>query len=668
MDDTTRSAGKTDRVAKHIWIELIAFDALAEDCGVGAVLEAMGPRPDFVSLLLYSPEFLHGHDEEDSGRLPTECNSYGARPISARGARQEWTRGDLRRLVAVLRESGLAVYFAVFDLHGYTEEGVQKYGAWVQRHPELTVTDASGERRNGMINPLKRLADGTRYQDFFVSKLVEVMGYYGFDGYHGADGYSSGRLALWQGDFSADHVDDFVARTSTEVSGASIADRAEWIWANARETWIAFHADRWTEFWQASCDGVHASGGRVVLNNAWTRDPFEALARYGVDYRRLVAAGVDGFVLETGSSALDVLEETELSPIYGQLACILLISATVPGTTLAGLTALHDTYEEWDVVHTAPAMLERDLRLLTSMRIQSDGSTTKPCLDAALFCLSDGLSDHAWNGVNSMLETIYAGPGVLGATPTLLYSPDIQVGEHASYSREQLGHTHAVLAELLRQGAVVSTVARVEDHETVPGTVLLLRPELYDADLVEKIATSHDTVVMIGPDITEAGSYSGSWSLRVLRNGVPIAAEGAVGEGASLGSDQPQSWLLELPMAMPPTAVLRQAAQVLRPAMIGDGGPRGSIGPSAEIQLVVTAASESRATVILHNAQDKFTDGSFVPASAVADMKVISRTEAELPVRVLDGVVGVRVPPKGVVALQMNLRALAAESVDQGLD
>lgn len=652
--------------AKHVWIELIAFDVTRDDLGVEQVLADMGDRPTILSLLLFSAELVHAHGTDDDGLIPTECTSYAARPDSVRGPRQDWTRARLRQLVTALQASGIAVYFAVFDLHQYPLDGEVRHSAWNLAHPEMTVTDSSGEPVPGLLNPLKRLADGRFYQDVFADGLVAVFDYYGFDGLHGADGYTSPRLPVWRADFSDDLIHQFEDATACTVPAGPTVDRSAWIWAEARLEWIEFIAARWTGFWSAVVDRLHAVGAKTMLNNAWTRDPFEALYRYGVDYAALARIGIDRMVLETSSSAVELLEEPTLPPIHGQLATVLLIRAHVPELPLSGLVAVHDTFEQWDVVHTAPAMLERDIRTLTSVRAQRPGgATTAPCLDAALFCLADGLDAASWNRLDVLRRSCESGTSPsadAGAGFTLLYDPAVLRKELASFRRNRVAHTHTLLATLLRAGAIISAIAPIGDHRLVPGAVLVLRPDVYPSDLLDDVAASHDEFVTFGPTLDTDGGFDGSWSVVRRESGgmVDVWREEAAGRRIDDGEPEAQdSWLFELAMNLPPTDLVERVAAVLRAPALGEGGPFTAPGASSSVQLMVSRESPTTTRVLLHNSDHVFRDGTFRPAEPVTGAELLSGS-ASLAVRFVDGAVVVRVPPKGVSALRLTGAAVTS--------
>ncbi|GGM64599.1 hypothetical protein [Microbacterium saperdae] len=657
MPSSSLENGRAASPAKHVWIELIGFDNTLPDFGVGAVLGDMGERPERLSLLLFSAEFVHAHADDDDGLIPTECTSYAARPVAVRGPRQDWTRAELRGLVRGLQDAGVAVFFAIFDLYQFELDGHTQQGGWNRDHPELTVTDRTGAKRHGLINPLGRLADGSAYVDTLVAGLTAVFAYYGFDGLHGADGLSSPRLPLWAADFSDDMIAQFEEHRGALVPAGFTAERATWIWASARQEWISFIARRWEEFWTTVADSLHRLGATVMLNNAWMRDPFEALYRFGVDYRTLVSAGVDGFVLETVAAGVEMLEAPTYPPIHGQMAAVLLIRAHLPHVPLAGLVSVHDTYEQWDVVHTAPAMLERDQRLLTALRaVAPAASESTPCLDASLYCLADGISPDVWAHLDRLRTTCDAAPRVDPGGFTLLYSPSTLEAEVERFIDDRVAHTHTLLSSLFRAGAVVGTVAPAEEHQSVRGPVLILRPDLYPDELLAEIHASHDRVVSLGPVGTPL-EFAGSWRLTVQSE----RESGAVAHTAQQQDFRPSSeydevietWLIELPMQLPPSALVAQAASVLRPSL-GDGGPLGTPGASTSVQVVVGVSSHTSAEVILHNTEYRFRDAQFTAERRIVGARSLSGDVA-FPVRYSGHTLTARVPPKGVVAIRLQL-------------
>lgn len=635
------SGGRLPAPRKHVWIELIAFDVEAPDLGVAAVIEGMGDRPERLSLLLYSAEFLHAHDDLGAGLLPRECTSYHAREWSVRGPRQDWTRADLRRLVLILRERGIDTYFAVFDMFTYDAGGgTIAHSAWARRHPEMHLVDDEGNTRGGLLNPLKRLADGRLYQEYIAERVAAVISYYGFAGFHGADGYSSGRLPLWRVDFSDEVITQFGDRTGIRLGDLAPSERAETIRRSYRREWIRFHAERWNELWAAICTAVHPLGARVMLNNAWTRDPLEALYRYGVDYRGLVAAGVDGFVLETVVAAVELLEgPPALPPLPGQLATVLLMSATLPRTPLSALLSVRDTLEEWDVIRVAPAMHERDVRELTAMRTSDEGGA-RPCVDAGLYCLSDGLDRRDWDWMDEVRRS--AGPTLPPgrASITLVYDPDVIDTELDALIDGRAAHTHALLAALLRAGVDVAGVVAPAHVAAVPGMLLLLNPENYPDDVRAAVLDRPDGAVVLG-----RGPAADTWDLAIRRGGRIVSASSVpAARGVPDAPEGHDSWVYELEMVMPPDELLAEVVAAVR-------GPVDALPPG--VMSRERGSLDDELLVTFRNSTPWFQRVSYDAPGVISSATRLPGVSATPP-GVQGSEVTTRVPPRGVATVRLR--------------
>jgi hypothetical protein len=55
---------------------------------------------------------------------------------------------------------------------------------------------------------------------------------------------------------------------------------------------------------------LHKENKRALINSAWTRACFEAMYRYGIDYKRIANTGVDYMVVETVATGLSLLNES----------------------------------------------------------------------------------------------------------------------------------------------------------------------------------------------------------------------------------------------------------------------------------------------------------------------------------------------------------------------
>ena len=167
-----------------IWTELLAFDNAAPDLGVAEYFAAMKTRPEGITLLVTSVDFVMQHENWTAPHpFPADiCARLGHAGNGVR-ARQEWDSEQLRRLVALLHRQGCKVVFSFFCY--YLQN--RFHHEWATDHPEcLTGWD------DGAVNLVSRLHDGTLFEDLFVQKLMEVQEYYGFDGWHGPDGCGPG--------------------------------------------------------------------------------------------------------------------------------------------------------------------------------------------------------------------------------------------------------------------------------------------------------------------------------------------------------------------------------------------------------------------------------------------------------------------------------------------
>ncbi|MGD9518668.1 MAG: hypothetical protein AB7W28_04060 [Armatimonadota bacterium] len=488
---------------KWVWVELIGFDNESPDQGVQAYLDNAGFVPDVISLLLYNADFLHLHAGMGEDRaLPFDCCSYGGHPFSYERARQDWTTYQLRDLVRKLHDHGVSVFLALFDLF-VTDQ-------WIGQHPELLHVNRNGTRIRSLC-PWKRLSDGTWYEDFFAGKLGEVLDDYGFDGFHQADGYSHPRLPLYEGDYSDDMVDQFVAATGLELPGGLeeasgdapqvIQERARWIWRYARRQWIDFYADRIARFCRKVVETAHARGRQVVPNNALTRDPFQALYRYGVDYKRVAEAGVDGFVIETVAPGVSLGAEhgAQANAHYNYLAMLLLMKSYLPDLDLHCLTSAHDVNEQWDVLRHGPTLLEREIYCNSNLyRWRHDG-TLERCSAGPMVCLGDGLQRHEWQWLREWWGRGFSANPCRIVSATVVWSDKALSAQLDDFIATRCPSTHRLLYELMARGAPIYCAADVADAGIVQGPLLVLNPQHFPEDeLRSVIDAAASPVIAIG--------------------------------------------------------------------------------------------------------------------------------------------------------------------------
>ncbi|WP_214628089.1 hypothetical protein [Paenibacillus agaridevorans] len=494
---------------KWIWIELIGFDNTQNDFAVPAYLERTGFVPLAVSLLLFTPDFVHAHEGmNDETFLPIEVCSYAARPYGKERNRQVWTNYQLRNLIKELQKHGIEVYCSFFDLFRVEQGETPRKSEWCGAHPELYEMNKSGQALT-VINPLKRFKDGSYYEDFFVRDLMVVMLDYGFDGYHGADGYTSPRKSLAEADYSDDMVEQFVqygglaAQDELTVicdnNPAKMGKRADWIWQHRRLEWIQFHGARWARLWHKIMAAIRQQGKKAYVNTAWTRDPFEALYRYGVDYKQLAATGIDGFIVESVGASLSAgADETEYEPGNEFMSMIMMIKAYVPDTKLICLNAIQDTNEQWDALSHAPTVLERDIYSFSNVYIKGPTGLRR-CSDGFMACLGDGINKDGWNWLINRWNLGFhnAAEQLVGAS--LVWSDQAlhESLKHYIVTRDWPAHKFAT--DWIARGAPVHSVVNVKDLQETTGAIVVTNLHLLpENELNDVLNYRNGSVTMLG--------------------------------------------------------------------------------------------------------------------------------------------------------------------------
>jgi hypothetical protein len=467
---------------RRIWIELIGFDNAQPDFGVGAYLETLGFVPAALSLLITAPDIVHLHEGMESEvEFPPDYCSYVGHSRNAERRRQVWTNHQLRGLVRALRSRGVQVFLSTFTYFLYDKF----HAEWVNDHLELLEVRKDGVPL-GAISALKRFADGTFYEDFFIPQLARVLADYEFDGWHAADGWGPLRLPIYDSDFSDDMFEQFGSTHALNAppeiaapcdgNGAKMQARAAWIWRHQRRAWIDFHVDRWESFYRKKVAALHAIGKRVIINSAWTRDPFEAIYRYGVDPRKIIATGVDGIVTESLAGACDMQAFGGFRR-HEYVAALLLTRAAVPDAKLWFLLGIKDVTEQWDMLRHAPTAFEAELFALADIYASTPGGLRR-CADGFVACLADGIRAEEWRWMERRWEMAFGEPPARTLGATLLWSERAFDNELDDFIAQRSPTTHRLLHKLNEHGAPIYAVARLENLDTVRGPLLVLNAHL----------------------------------------------------------------------------------------------------------------------------------------------------------------------------------------------
>ncbi len=663
---THPSAPAAATCQRWVWIELIGFDNTVPDYGVGEVLQRAGFVPDAVSLLLFTPDVVHSHQPLDTERvLPPDHCSYSARPRSLEHDRQDWTNHQLRGLVGELRRHGVAVYASFFNLFSSYLDGQVYRSPWCDSHPELWEMSRTGQPHTCLC-PLKRLADGTYYEDLFGDQLATFLQDYGFAGLQGADGYSCTRRPLFDVDFSDDLVEQFQRATGLALpddrsgpcdgDAAAISARADYLLAHRRGEWLRFHARRWAEFWRKIADQLHGIGCRVVLNSAWTRDPFEALYRFGIDYRALGETGIDGYVVETVSAGVSVgAEGIEATPIYDYQAMLLLIKAHVPELPLQCLNGVHDTNEQWDVIHHAPTVGEREVYSLSSLFVDTGAEHLTRCSAGPVVCLGDSLRPDEWDWLKQKWALGFGDTAVAVCGATLLWSDAFVQQQLDDYLATQRPSVHKLLWELQSRGAAVRAAVRTEALANHQGPLLVLNPHLLDGgELAQVREYAGGPVVFIGPELPAglaAACSRGGFHAAVLHGTWPELPETADDDACTTaGMPDPPTFLHELAYQPVPVAFLQTCAEAVN--QLG-GAPR-AVSEQATTRVWAIRLSDGRRRVYVANDRDIYRSPVVDLGTPIERIEVVTAFPC-MPIWPNGTQFQVKVPGKGMVVLDVVL-------------
>ena len=289
------------------WIELCGFDKTKADYGVGELLKSIPQAVDGFVILFANLEFYHEFtaDSDDVLLSINEC-AYGGKKRFGEERSMRWSKGQLKDLILTLHGLGKSVYATVFD-------GIEFPTKNPFANENQTVFQLSYDGCGSPVCDLtSNLANGAPYASFLGQKIRETVQFYGFDGVHFADGISSWRLPLQINNYSPERLLAFskylaesgedsgaervkkLADTALKI-GAEYRKRSEKIWKDYRKDWIEFLSKLWAERFALLVLEI-PEDIKIIINAAWTRDPFEAKYRYGFDFNLLDFSRIFAYV------------------------------------------------------------------------------------------------------------------------------------------------------------------------------------------------------------------------------------------------------------------------------------------------------------------------------------------------------------------------------------
>ncbi|MBP1991031.1 hypothetical protein [Paenibacillus eucommiae] len=501
-----------------IWTPLIGFDKEHKDRGVDEYYSKLGFTPDGISLFLFCPDIVHDHNGMDAERVlpPDNCNYYSNIRNEIREI-QEWTSYELRELVGGLNSRGTETYMGIMGVFANDDsQGSVHYNPghreWLNDHKELlgVMPDYTGH-----LNVLKRFKDGTYYEDFFLAKARAALKDYGFSGLHVSDCFCPPAADAKGGDFSDDMVDQFMTYSGIKLPDeicAAVSDedregirkRGTYIWNRYKLEWLEFLSWRWVSFWQKICDGLHADGKKVIVNNAWCSEPFEALYRFGIDYKKLYAAGVDYFAAETVPTSVHMGDSEEGTyRMYNYMTMPSFMRAFAPEGKLLCLNGVKDSTEEWSTMTHFPSNVEREIYALTNYYLQTP-SGLKRSTDGFLVCLGDGLTKEEWSWLKERWDIGFGEIPEKVLTPTLIWSDSALYKLLPDYIATRRWSMHKTVYELAKCGGQVGDFARIEDLNYVSGPIFIPNVDLLPEDELKQLA-SYNRGAVICTSLVERG-------------------------------------------------------------------------------------------------------------------------------------------------------------------
>ena len=515
------------KYSNWLWIELIGFDNEQPDFGVGSIIQRAGFIPAGVSLLLFWTAFVIDHKGlgQEKKLSPSEA-SYGGHPYSPERKRQEWTNWQLKNLIAELHKHNIKVYLSYFNYYAHGSEYFKDKEYLMEMY-----------RRGGCgaLSMLKKQKNGVWFEDVLQEKTVTALVDYGFDGIQIADGVSSPRIALQEGDYSPEMLEQFFEYLGTEQPDTK--EIAEYIWSEKRLEWIRFHTQRWNRFYEKFIERLKCADKEAIFNSAWTRDPFEAMYRYGVDYRKTARSGLISFMAEDVSSGLSILsardngylmtDEERRRLHYEFLTALMLCRAAMPNLRITPLSGVHDTMEQWGVLEHMPTLLTRQTFANLNTFIASKNGL-KPITDGPYFCLSDSLSKNDWSVIKRNWILGDVKNPVTSAGVILIWSDSRLDRELEEFCKNRRTPTHKIVSELLYAGAPVNTVARIENIPYLNGNLLVSNFDLLPQEEQQLVRSyKNGKVLVVGsvapngfkPLVTETASF-GAMNLCIRENGV----------------------------------------------------------------------------------------------------------------------------------------------------
>ena len=476
-----------------IWSELLAFDNTAADFGVAAYLAQIGEIPTGISILS-SYDFVLYHESlaAETVMPPTVCSRQGHTGNGVRD-RQEWTNFQIRALVGELQKHGIKVLLSVFEAP--TDNVFNREFCF----------DNCPEHRYAFIG---KLNDGRPAGRFFIDRMKRVMRDYGFDGWHAADNVAAPWSILSNPtdhvirDFADAHrelgLPEFLfADDSAPERDAARRAKLHYLQKFHWRAWNDFMLDEWRKFWREAVTTLHEANKIIMINSPNTKSIFGALQYMNLDYRELAAMGVDYLLVETTSTASELIWHNRHF-IHEFDAVLSEMTAAMPGVKVIILPAIKDIVETYDALAHAPCLFERDLHMQTAQHILRDGRLTR-CADGMMVCLGDCIEPHEWRMLRELNDRAFG----FEATDTgeLLWLHDSELFDALREDHHRYGTPSPAqqITELRNRRAIdISTIADTAELRRITRPVIALDFHLWSPEKRAAVLAARVPLVLTG--------------------------------------------------------------------------------------------------------------------------------------------------------------------------
>ncbi len=469
---------------RFIWMQLLGFEKTDPDKGVARYLEQVGFTPYGVCALLFHPDIVHHHRgmEQEYVLHQDNCAYYGI-PRNIERDRQDWTNYDLRELCHNMKKAGSGLYMSMMG--SYIDDTFHR--EWLTDHPEVRYLDRKAPNQ---LNCLKRMADGTFYEDFFTDKLVQALDDYGFEGVHLTDAFCPLCNTRRDGDYSTDMVDQFLTHTGIVLpeeimsemgndAPEAVGRRGDYIWANHRAAWLRFYVWRWGVFFEKVCSRVHAIGKKVFVLGMYCTDPFESMYLMGFDLKEVFRAGVDYIMPNIVATGIYV-GSTFRSFFHRYMDIIPMVKAQTPEGNYLCMLGVQDASEEWDLLHHAPCKLERDAYSMFSYQYQ-DANGPDRAMDGLMICLGDSMSRHDWQWLNERVDIAFDMKAQQVLSPMIVWSDTANDNQLEEYIETRRWSVHKQMYEMSQLGTLFGGAVRSENIHSCSSTLFMPNFDLMSA-------------------------------------------------------------------------------------------------------------------------------------------------------------------------------------------